>query len=192
MITLKNGVRSIGIDDGPFNSREKRKSDVLVVGAVYRGGTWFDGLLTTKIRRDGWNATTNLIQMLKGSKFLPQLRYAILDGIALGGFNIIDLDRFHLETGLKILVTVRKRPNLEAMKNAISHLGSPRKRMALLRTAGDIIPIDNLYCNLKGMDIEEAKALLRLTCTRSHLPEPVRVAHLIAGGVKRGQSGRKA
>lgn len=187
---LKNGVRSIGIDDGPFERNRRR--DVLVAGAVYRGGTLFDGLLTTRVRQDGWNATERLITMLKNSKFLPQLHYALLDGIALGGFNIVDLDRFHEETGLKTIVVVRKRPDLAAVRAALRHLSKPEKRWALIERGGSFFPIGRLHCQLRGISPREAAELLDLTCTRSHVPEPLRAAHLIAGGLIRGESGRRA
>ncbi|MCP4606622.1 MAG: DUF99 family protein [Proteobacteria bacterium] len=187
---IKQGVRSIGIDDGPFD--RSSRGDVVVVGAVYRGGTVFDGLLTTKIRKDGWNATDRIIAMLKGSKFLPQLHYIVLDGIAFGGFNIVDIDKLCSETGLKVLVAVRKKPDLNAVKRATNRLTNPEKRRHLLEKAGQIHQIGKLHCQLKGMDVDEAKELLALTCTRSHLPEPLRAAHLIAGGLVRGQSGRRA
>ncbi len=187
---IKPGVRTIGIDDGPFD--RSRRGDVLVVGAIYRGGTDFDGLLTTKVRKDGWNATDRIVSMLEKSKFLPQLHYIILDGIALGGFNIIDIQKLHRETGLKVLVAVRKKPNLEAVRRALCRLTRPDDRWRVLRKAGEIHHIENLHCQLMGMDVGEARELLALTCTRSHVPEALRAAHLIAGGVVLGESGRRA
>jgi endonuclease V-like protein UPF0215 family len=187
---IKPGVRSMGIDDGPFD--RSKKGDVLVVGAVYQGGNLFDGLLTTKVRRDGWNATDRLLSMLKGSKFKAQLHYIILDGIAFGGFNVADIERLHKETGLKILVAVRKRPDMAAVKRAVNRLSRPEARWSLIEKAGEIQRIGQLYCQLKGMNAPEAEELLALTCTRSLLPEPLRAAHLIAGGIVRGQSGRRA
>jgi endonuclease V-like protein UPF0215 family len=187
---IKQGVRTIGIDDGPF--KRTGRGDVLVVGAVYRGGTIFDGLLTTKVRKDGWNATDKILSMLVESKFLPQLHYVILDGIALGGFNIVDIDRLHRETGLKVMVSVRKMPKLKAVKDALNHLTRPEKRWQLILSAGEIYAINNLHCQLKGMEVSEAKRLLNLTCTQSNVPEPLRAAHLIAGGLITGQSGRRA
>lgn len=187
---LKPGVRSIGIDDGPFE--RSQKGDVLIVGAVYQGGSLFDGMVTTKVRRDGWNATERISSMLGRSKFQAQLHYVILDGIAFGGFNIVDIDRLHLETGLKILVAVRRRPDMDAVKRAVYKLSRPDRRWKMIERAGEIRQIGRLFCQLKGMDVKEAQELLALTCTRSLLPEPLRAAHLIAGGIVRGQSGRRA
>jgi len=187
---IKPGVRTIGIDDGPFD--RSRRGDVLVAGAIYRGGETFDGLLTTRIRKDGWNSTARIIAMLHGSKFLPQLHYIMLDGIALGGFNIVDIHRLRAETGLKVMAVVRKQPDLRAISRALQRVSRPEKRWDLLLRAGEIHRIGKLHCQLAGMDMEEASELLGLTCTRSHIPEPLRAAHLIAGGIVTGQSGRRA
>jgi len=187
---IKPGVRTIGIDDGPFD--RARAGDVLIAGAIYRGGEIFDGLLTTRIRKDGWNATDKILAMLDGSKFLPQLHYIMLDGIALGGFNIVDIQRLNERTGLKVLVAVRRKPDLRAVRRALERTSRPEKRWEILSRAGEIVRIEKLHCQLTGMDLDEARDLVRLTCTRSHVPEPIRAAHLIAGGLIRGQSGRRA
>ncbi len=187
---MKEGVRSIGIDDGPF-ARDS-KGDVLVVGAVFKGGTWFDGLLSTKVRKDGWNATDRLVSMLCASKFIRQLHYVILDGIAFGGFNVVDLDRLNKETGLKIMVSMRKMPDMRAVKKAVMNLSRWKSRWKMILSAGRIYPVGGIFCQLRGMDENEALELLKLTTTRSNLPEPLRAAHLIAGGLVRGQSGKRA
>ena len=187
---IKPGIRSIGIDDGPFD-REGR-GNVLVAGAIYQGGTLFDGLLTTVVRKDGWNATSRVCSMILDSKFWKQLHYIILDGIAFGGFNLVDIERLHETTRLKVLVVVRRHPDMNAVGRAIHKLSNPAKRLDILEKAGEIHKIGKLYCQMKGMGENEAQELLKLTCTRSNVPEPVRAAHLIAGGLTRGQSGRRA
>ena len=187
---IKTGVRTIGIDDGPFE--RSGRGDVLVAGAIYCGGDTFDGLLTTRIRKDGWNSTSRILAMLRESKFLPQLHYIMIDGIDLGGFNIVDINRLHAETGLKVLAIARKKPDLGAIRRALRRVSLPEKRWDLLLRAGEIHRIGKLHCQLAGIDPEEASELLSLTCTRSHIPEPLRAAHLIAGGIITGQSGKRA
>jgi uncharacterized protein len=187
---IKPGVRIIGIDDGPFD--RERRGPVVVAGAVYRGGSEFDGLLVTRVRKDGFDATDKLCAMLEGSKFLPQLHYAMLDGIALGGFNVVDVPRLAASTGLKVIVVVRRRPDLDAVKRALARTTRHEARLGILERAGEILPVGRLFCQLSGLDVDEAAQLLEMTCTRSHLPEPLRAAHLIAGAIVTGQSGRRA
>jgi hypothetical protein len=146
----------------------------------------------TRVRKDGFDATDKLCAMLEGSKFLPQLHYAMLDGIALGGFNVVDVPLLAARTGLKVLVVVRRAPDLVAVRRALARTTRCARRLEILERAGEIRAIGRLYCQLSGLDVEEAAQLLELTCTRSHVPEPLRAAHLIAGAVVTGQSGRRA
>ena len=89
MNMLKKEIRVIGIDDSPFDKFKKGK--VLVVGTVFRGGLYLDGILSTKVIIDGNDATTKIIEMINKCKFKPQLQCIFLDGIAVGGFNVIDI-----------------------------------------------------------------------------------------------------
>ena len=40
-----------------------------------------------------------------------------------------------------------------------------------------------MYVQTAGILIEDAKKILRMTSTRGNIPEPLRVAHLIASGL---------
>ena len=184
----------------------------MVVGAVYRGGETFEGVLCTRVRRDGANATDRLTEMIVGSKFHPQLHGVLLDGVSLGGLNVIDLDRLHEAVGLPIVAVMRRMPKMEAMVEAISRVGGAARKEALLRAAGVIHPIDvelrsgadgagpgegrtssgRLFCQLRGIEPADAADLLNSTCTHAKVPEPLRAAHLIAAGLVLGQSGRRA
>ena len=44
---MKSQIRVIGIDDSPFDKNSNKK--VLVVGTIFRGGDFMDGLLSTKV-----------------------------------------------------------------------------------------------------------------------------------------------
>jgi hypothetical protein len=95
-------------------------------------------------------------------------------------------------TGLKVVVAIRRRPDLDAVRRALTRTTRHRRRLEILERAGEIRAIGGLYCQLCGLDAGEAAELLAMTCTRSHLPEPLRAAHLIAGAIATGQSGRRA
>lgn len=183
-------VRIVGIDDGPFD--RARRGDVLVVGAIYRGGDFLDGMVATKVRRDGRNATTKLSALLRGSRYFPQLHYVMLDGIALGGFNVVDIHRLWRETGLPVLVVARREPDLGAVRRALSNLPGWEARWRLIRRAGPMEPLGGLWVQRAGLEPDEAEALLELSCTRAKLPEPLRAAHIIAGALVTGEGGKRA
>ena len=77
-----------------------------LVGAVC-SGTRFEGMVFGRVRKDGWNATREIVRLLEGGKFLPQLHLVLLDGIAFGGFNVVDLEARGRVEGLAPLVGSR-------------------------------------------------------------------------------------
>lgn len=186
---MKREIRLVGIDDAPFN--KFKKGDVLVVGTIFRGGDWLDGLLSTKVRIDGRNSTEKLIEMINRCKFKPQLQCIILDGIALGGFNIVDVQELSKRTKLPVIVVIRRYPDFKKIKATLKKLGKERK-YGLIEKAGEVHKIGKIYVQMTGISFENAKEVLRIACTRSLLPEPIRVAHIIAAGIATGESKGKA
>ena len=88
----------VGFDDAPFE--RSHRGDVLVVGAVFAGDR-LDGVISTRVRRDGANAAQRLIDCLTGSRYFDQLHAILLQGIAFAGFNVVDLQRLHEASGCR-------------------------------------------------------------------------------------------
>ncbi|MBS3102422.1 DUF99 family protein [Candidatus Woesearchaeota archaeon] len=186
---FKKEIRVIGIDDAPF--RKFSKGKVFVIGTVFRGGTLLDGILSTKVNVDGSNSTKKIIEMVNKSKFKPQLRCIFLDGIAVGGFNIIDVKELSKKTKLPVIVVIRRKPDIAAIKSTLIKINKKNK-INLLEKAGEVINIGKIYVQLTGISVEKAREILKIVCTRSLIPEPIRIAHLIASGIVDGESRGKA
>jgi uncharacterized protein len=188
---LRDGrrLRTLGIDDGPFAAR--KHSSVLVVGAIYSGAD-FEGLISTRIRQDGWNATARLLEMILGSKFHAQLHLILLDGITLGGFNIVDLPRLTEESGLPCATVMRRAPDLAAVRRALFNLPGTARRVRLIEQAGPVYEAGPLCFQAAGEDPAVIADALRTTLVHGQVPECLRGAHLIASGIVTGQSGRRA
>ncbi|RLE43274.1 hypothetical protein DRJ16_03955 [Candidatus Woesearchaeota archaeon] len=184
---VKRYMRILGIDDAPFNKFKDKGKNVLVVGTIFRGGDFLDGLISTKVRVDGRNATKKLIEMINKSKFKPQLRVVMLDGIALGGFNIVDIEELWKATGIPVMVVMRKYPDFAEMFHALDKLGMGWKKK-LIEKAGEPERFGRLYVQSKGLKKEQINEILKLCCKRSIIPEPIRVAHIIASGIVLGES----
>ena len=159
---MKKEIRVIGIDDAPF--RKFVKGKVLVIGTVFRGGTLLDGVLSTKVNVDGRNSTEKIIEMVNKSKFKPQLQCIFLDGIAVGGFNIIDVKELNKKTRLPVIVVIRRKPDIAAIKSTLIKLNK-KDRIKLLEKAGEVITIGKIYVQLTGISIEKAKQILDIVCT---------------------------
>jgi uncharacterized protein len=189
--SIKSEIRVVGIDDGRFVSHTK--GTVTVVGVVYRGGCWFEGVMHTKISIDGLDATAKLAAMIKDSRYYGELRVVVLDGITFAGFNVVDISKLSAAVGLPVISVVRDKPDLDEIKCALKNLSEFEQRWHSMQNAGKLFVIEvrdgenPVYVQTAGVLIEDAKTILRITSTRSNIPEPLRVAHLIASELTDGK-----
>ena len=195
MRSIKKEIRIVGFDDGPFIPRTKGEAPV--VGVVFRGGDYLDGAFKTEVNIDGMNATKTLIKLLNKSRHKEQLRIIMMKGITFGGFNMVDISELYDKSKLPVIVVNRRRPNLEKIKKALKHFKDFEKRWECVKHAGKIHKMKieknkNIYYQFKGLSQEEAERIIKLSCTRSLIPEPLRVAHLIASALIKGESGGRA
>lgn len=180
----------VGFDDAPFE--RAHRGDVLIVGAVYARGR-LDGVLSSRVRRDGANATRIIADCVRRSRFFPQLHAVLLQGIALAGFNVVDVHALHRALGLPVLVVARRRPDLAAIRRALlNHVRGGARKWRLIERAGPMEPLAGLYVQRIGIAPEQAAALLKSSAVNGVMPEPLRTAHLIAGGVTTGESTSRA
>jgi uncharacterized protein len=141
---------------------------------------------------DGFDATDRLLAALRASKFLPQLHAVLLDGLTLGGFNVVDLPRLGAALGLPALAVMRRRPDLRAVADVVAQLPRPAERQAIIEVAGPVYEGDGVWFQCHGLDPPVAHALLAAVTDRGRVPESLRLAHLIGGGLVLGESGRRA
>ncbi|MCS7123951.1 MAG: DUF99 family protein [Candidatus Bathyarchaeota archaeon] len=185
--TIKPEIRVLGVDDGIFKPRTR--SYVPVIGVVFRGGYWLDGVMHTKIKVDGTDATRKIAQMITSSPHYKQLRIIMLDGITFAGFNVVDIKELNAKTKLPIMTVTREKPNLEEIRNALKTLPKSEERWKAILNAGEPIEVpvkggkEKVYIQAVGISLEDAVKILKMTSTRSNIPEALRVAHLIASGI---------
>lgn len=186
---LKNEARVVGFDDAPF--RKGIDPETLVVGTVYRGGQFMDGVVSTRVKVDGSDATRKIADLVVRSRFYPQLQAILLDGIAVGGFNVIDIHDLSERTRRPVIVVIRDYPDYEKIDQALVKIDM-RSKIKLLRKAGEPQRAGEIYMQHAGCTHEEAERIIRLTATHSKIPEPLRAAHIIASGVTKGESKGRA
>ena len=180
----------IGFDDGPFDKQRTR--NVRLVGAVC-ARTRLDGVVCGFVRRDGVNSTERMIALVRESQFADHVQAVLLQGIAVGGFNVVDVHALHRALDVPVLVLMRRRPRLDSMRAAISkHMPGAARKWSLIQAAGQIEPLGPIYCQRAGLSLPEARGLVAATTLHGNLPEALRLAHLIAGGVTTGKSRGRA
>ena len=175
----------LGIDDGKFTPHTD--GSVIVVGVVFRGGCSIDDVMHTNIAIDGLDATKQFASMINASPHRKQLRLVMLNGITFAGFNIVDIKKLNAATKLPVMALTQERPDLAAIYKALTNLPNIDERWKMILAAGEIHEVINnrtkIYIELAGISLSDAQKIIAITSTRSSLPEPLRVAHLIASGI---------
>ncbi len=187
---IKPQIRILGIDDSALINER-----VTIIGAFFRGGEQLDGVLCSHITKDGMDATDTIISLIRNSKYYLQIRIIMLDGVTYAGFNPVDIERLFGETGIPVIVFMRSYPDFEKIKLALQHLHEAEKRWEIIKRAGEVHKIEQenpVFIQFRGIDKESAVEIVRMTSIHSNIPEPLRVAHLIATGVVLGESTGKA
>ena len=180
----------IGFDDGPFD-KHRSGGDVLLVGAVF-ARTRLDGVISGRVRHDGRNATERMIQLIRASQFDEYVRAVLLGGIAVAGFNVVDIHRLHQELDRPVVIVARRPPRLAKIREALARVPGADRKWALIQAAGPMEPVADIYVQRAGISLADTAAMLAATTLHGKLPEPVRAAHLIAGGVVSGKSRGRA
>jgi len=190
---MKQQIRLLGIDDSPFTFNDKY---CVVIGVVMRGGDYLECVLRNQVKIDGNDATFVCKDMIENTCHKKQLKAVLLDGIALGGFNVVDINELYNDTNLPILTITRDKPDFEKIKLALKkNFGDWKERWNIM-SKGELYEVKTshnpIYVKCVGMNIKEAKEIIKLSTIRGVVPEPIRVAHLIASGIIRGESYGKA
>jgi hypothetical protein len=183
--TIKHEIRVLGVDDGPFTPHQGYAP---VVGVVFRGGCWLDGVLSTKVKVDGFDATDNISSMIVESPHYRQVRVIMLDGVTFGGFNIVNIKELNVLTKLPVIVVTRDKPDFREIHAALRNLPRSAERWIAVQDAGQIFEVQTrsrggrVYMEICGIQESDARRIVQLTSTRSNIPEALRVAHLVASG----------
>jgi endonuclease V-like protein UPF0215 family len=182
----KGFAHVVGIDDEPF-ARDHR-GDVGIVGAVFAGQR-IEGILHSKVRRDGANSALRIVAMVGDSRFRDHVQLIMLQGIAVAGFNVVDVDFVSDRLGIPVLVVARKQPSRTAVRRAlIDRVPGGRKKWAIIERLGPMEPIAGVWIQRVRITKEDAARTIARFAIHGNIPEPLRVAHLVAGGMATGES----
>jgi endonuclease V-like protein UPF0215 family len=186
---VKPHVRVLGIDDSPFSFSD---SKVTIIGVVMRLPIYVEGVMSSRLTIDGDDGNDVLAIMINSSRYKEQLRLVMLDGIAMGGFNVIDIKALNEATGLPIASVTRDPPDLAKMERALKrHFADWERRLRII-SESPLFQVRTahkpLYVAAVGVEEKEVTELISCSIVRGALPEPIRIAHLIARAIERGES----
>ena len=109
----------------------------------------------------------------------------LFDGISFGGFNLVDLDGLHRTLRLPVVAATRRRTGLPENRGRPAQILPPKlcapvarvraHRLFRVPTGGE-----PTWAAAAGCTRREAQEILRRSTVRGFVPEPLRVAALVA------------
>jgi endonuclease V-like protein UPF0215 family len=176
----------LGVDDAPFDKRQARL--VPVVGVLMEGNDLLEGVVLGHFPVDGANATGFLADWVEGLRWRQAIQGVVLGGITLAGLGLVDLHELAGRLGIPVLAVTRREPAKSRIGEALT-AAKLTDRLAVARRSPPAVRVrPGLYVAFAGTDAAGATNLIEATLRKSRMPEPLRVAHMIAGALERGQS----
>jgi len=176
-------VPIVGVEDGSFQKGTTQKT---LLAAVLFRGIEIENVKITKITVDGLDATEKLAKILGEWEFAAVL----LAGASFAGFNIIDPIIIREQFGKPVIIISRTKPDNKAVKLALQrHFEDWKIRWEVFKKLGSVHEVVALageppvYVETVGVSIEWACSLIRALSVCGRVPEPIRVARLVARGL---------
>jgi len=180
--------RVVGVEDGGFSREFPDYTGQTLLVCVLLQGAWIDGFQAETITVDGLDASDKLIAMLRELPFDA----VMLAGVSFAGFNLVDPLMVFEEFSKPVVVISRTKPDNVAVKNAlIQHFKDWRVRWGVFEKLGPVHKVVSmvneppLYVEVVGATLDWATKLILASATCCRVPEPIRVARLIARGLTR-------
>jgi len=182
----------VGVDDGRFIFRQLREKtdETAILAAVVLENHRIIALRLGRITVDGLDATTTLERLLRGLRFDA----IFLSGISFAGFNLIDPFKIFHSYKRPVVIISGSRPDNRSVRKALRlHFKDWRARWATIKKLGRIHHIRScdteppIFFEFVGESLHNVQRLVRHSAKLGRLPEPIRVAGLVAKGLSRGR-----
>ena len=181
----------IGVDDGPFLPRRLGGSKAPLV-VVELKGPHLVKARAAWITVDGMDATVAASKMI--SSLRPHDFPILLAGATFAGFNIINPRVLQRNFGTPTIVVIGSRPSNRAVRRALAkHFPDWRRRWRILSSLSPLHQARTfrnegpIFYEAFGCSDAEARRILRESAYVSRIPEPLRVAGMVARGLFHAQ-----
>ena len=180
---MKSGIRILAIDDSSFRRTDK---NVLVVGVVKRLDS-IEGIISCRVEADGNDATAKIARMISGSRFFEQVKLIVINGTTVAGLNVVDIAKLHLTFKIPVIALTRDKPHAQELKRSIKSSDSRgyHAKAAILDRISKAARLERLggfYLQQIGIESHDSSRYI------ADASAALRLAHMIASGVVRGES----
>ncbi len=186
MVSLsKKAIRALGVAES-FHETSKKS---ILAGVVMRGDFLIDGFSFSFVTLRGNDATSSVINLYTKLN-RKDINVLMLGGVVISLYNIVEVSKVYESLKIPIIAItynesegleehiIRNFPNNYQEKlEAYKRLGKREK--LVLKTNKEV------FVRTEGIDLESCKTLLDRFTLNGKIPEPVRVARLLARSLLR-------
>jgi len=186
MVSLsKKAIRALGVAESFYETSKKS----ILAGVVMRGDFLIDGFSFSFVTLRGNDATSSVIDLYTKLN-RKDINVLMLGGVVISLYNIVEISKVYESLKIPIIaITYNESEGLEEhiIKNfpnnyqekleAYKRLGKREK--LILKTNKEV------FVRAEGVDLESCKALLDRFTLNGKIPEPIRVARLLARSLLR-------
>lgn len=177
----KQGIRALGVAES-FRQGEKAST---LAGVVMRSDRVVDGIAFGRTNVGGDDATGSIASLYRRLA-RNDINLVMVSGAILSLYNIIDVDALSTKTRLPVVcLTYKETAGIEgSIRRHFQGAAATRKLRAYRRlgkrTAIRLKTGKRVFVRASGLDGEETKKVLDAFTLQGSIPEPVRVAKLLA------------
>jgi uncharacterized protein len=175
----KKAIRALGVAES-FRPAAKRST---LAGVVMRTDLVVDGFVLGAATVGGDDATASIVRMFRRLK-RGDVNLILLSGCIISRYNIVDVDELARGSSLPVVcLTYRESSGIEhAIRRHFQH---PEERIESYRRLGGRTPVvlrtgQKIYVRTAGITEADAKSVLDSFTLQGGVPEPVRLAGLLA------------
>jgi endonuclease V-like protein UPF0215 family len=176
----------LGIDDGPFVVGTSATTPV--VGVMTEGADLVEAVVVTAFPIDGPGVTAFLADWITGLRLHPALQAVVLGGVTIAGLAVVDLAELAATIALPVIAVSRRDPREHRVAEALRAAGLDDRLAILDRTPPTVATASGLHLAAAGVTHGEAAAIVAACVGKAAVPEPLRLAHLIARAMVTGES----
>ncbi|MEA2075334.1 MAG: DUF99 family protein [Euryarchaeota archaeon] len=177
----KKGIRVLGIAESFRRDREKS----VLAGIVMRSDFIIDGAGFTHITVGGMDATGGILRIFESLQ-RDDINVIMLNGCVISWFNIIDIKEVYKRLQIPLIcVTYEESEGLE--EHIAKHFEAHERdsRIEAYKRLGNRVPVElqdrfEVLIRFLGIEKNEAGALLKKFNVQGKVPEPLRVAKIVA------------
>ncbi|MCX8193437.1 MAG: DUF99 family protein [Nitrososphaeria archaeon] len=180
----KRAIRVMGIAE---SFKKGYSQDALLAGVVMRSDFIVDGVVLGRCKVGGMDATDSILEMYRRLE-RSDISALILNGCIISWFNVIDLNKIYRELNLP-LICLTYYPSSGIRDYFAKYFHEDwHKRIRVYEENGPRIEAINkngfkIYLRVVGIDVETAIHLVNKYTLFGKVPEPLRLARLIAHAV---------